>query len=1579
MGSCQSAESGGPSEAGHGYYPKSSLQHVSNSSSEILPSKLPSTPRKTHTSQDVPKRDSACKSALLRNDSLDDDSLDSDNSQQTSLTEDESERTAASRQSLPKISHPCHVTNHGNTHEPSVLASSMGDHQAAEKKLKEEADRCLKTLERQYGSSSQLSKADAVVIMEGWNKVLAFPTMFSEALFNRWRLLCALDALEGVSDEVNASDDLLIKATDLLEFSTDPLTVLLGTRVSHGQKLLMGLLDASVRSLCPHSQIVQREAYRPINDDLQYHDTQSNSPMMSRLGLIHGTAEEYLRTFDRCGIQPSQWVHFCEAFLWAMQTHSPYSNDVDEEDLLKLKPECAYSIFVSAHIAKAAIQASVEFRKKLNEPLFTVCVPRFWTRISSSSASKAMLCESFYRELLTNRPELMDFFVDTDMDSMALHLITALDLIVASINKIGLGTSSFRDVMTHLGEMQRRMKIPTASFPIIGGLLIQTLQPLFEQEEQLCLGEDFDCSADELGCAFADLYTEIMAMVSHPMQCEEKLCLEAEEFFKAVASELQWNDSRLENRLWEVNMEIAATGTYVHTSEELEIGARLAWRNSAKCIGRIAWNTLVVRDCRHISRPEAIFKEVEEHLRVATCGTNIQSVMTVFRPRAPRETWGLRFWSSQFVRYAGYKLPDGESHAEANRDGILGDPANLEFTEYLVKQGLWTPPETKSAFDVLPIVLKIPGTHRPYVYQLPEQWVQEVKIEHPKCAAIKELNLRWTAVPAISNFAMNLGGVMYNCCPFNGWFVSIEIVRNLMERYHVEERWAKAMQLDPQERMLEMRVQHEVQVAVLHSFAKAGFSMVDPCAVGKSFLVHTKREREQGRECPAQWSWIGGLVGPTNATWHHEMRDFFVAPQYEYSSEPWMVCNLARGKSSPLNLESSETYSCTSDAGEDFEIPRVLIVFGSQTGTAEAAAHKLSRTLRLLKPTVLSLNDVSGLAIVKEENFTHVLSICSTFNRGEFPSNADVFATTPIKAHALGGSKFAVCAVGSSAYPDFCAAGIRLQALLEKAGGTSLMPLKKVDDAHGSTAPIAAWIHLVERLILPEHVAKVLASRNPAAMTPPVHRISWLKSNERIASLDGDGCDVVANEELLFGGDISFRSTRKVTFKLPDGVTYLAGDHLAVSPMNSFDNVIRFVTCFEEELVGAAEDSGKRIEAIYRQLQQPMIIETTEGGATFPAVLSFQTPATLASALQTSVDFSINESTLDSYVSLIMASLKKVPEGDLSHHLSVQRETLAKLCDTVTSSNASTRDEGTALFLARYPSIIHFLESFKALLCVGGVVKGQGPLIRLADVLVLLPKLRERYYSISSSPCDDPSLVSISVGVVHTKTSEGVSIDGVCSNYLARLRPTVDKAKISIRQSTFRGPKTVESSVIMIGPGTGLAPLIGFLRERELSISNETTTGHPANMGVCYLFGGCRTLEDRIYGAEVDNWETNGVLEHHLALSRQPGEERTYVQDLLLKNGEEICRVLLQDDSHYYICGNAKVADACYEACVRILRQYGKMSRVGAVQHLRKMRANNRWQYDLWGVFSGFQQTTLDPRSKQIFAAKKWLLSFSEG
>jgi nitric oxide synthase oxygenase domain/subunit len=90
----------------------------------------------------------------------------------------------------------------------------------------------------------------------------------------------------------------------------------------------------------------------------------------------------------------------------------------------------------------------------------------------------------------------------------------------------------------------------------------------------------------------------------------------------------------------------------------------------------------------------------------------------------------------------------------------------------------------------------VPGREQPYVYQLPKDFVFEVNIEHPTMPEMKTLGYRWATVPAISNFKMNLGGVLYQNMSFNGWFMSTEIVRNLMERYDAGPAIAKVTRLD---------------------------------------------------------------------------------------------------------------------------------------------------------------------------------------------------------------------------------------------------------------------------------------------------------------------------------------------------------------------------------------------------------------------------------------------------------------------------------------------------------------------------------------------------------------------------------------------------------------------------------------------------------------------------------------------------------------------------------------------------------------------------------------------------------------
>jgi nitric oxide synthase oxygenase domain/subunit len=89
-------------------------------------------------------------------------------------------------------------------------------------------------------------------------------------------------------------------------------------------------------------------------------------------------------------------------------------------------------------------------------------------------------------------------------------------------------------------------------------------------------------------------------------------------------------------------------------------------------------------------------------------------------------------------------------------------------------------PEPKTNFDVLPIVVQLPG-RSPKMFTIPKEYIIMVKMEHPEYKWWADMNLQWCAVPAIAGFAFEIGGVIYPCAPFNGWFMDTEIVRDYLE------------------------------------------------------------------------------------------------------------------------------------------------------------------------------------------------------------------------------------------------------------------------------------------------------------------------------------------------------------------------------------------------------------------------------------------------------------------------------------------------------------------------------------------------------------------------------------------------------------------------------------------------------------------------------------------------------------------------------------------------------------------------------------------------------------------------------
>jgi nitric-oxide synthase len=360
---------------------------------------------------------------------------------------------------------------------------------------------------------------------------------------------------------------------------------------------------------------------------------------------------------------------------------------------------------------------------------------------------------------------------------------------------------------------------------------------------------------------------------------QQELFLRALDYLQLFHQE-QKTTGQLIGRLTEIQSEIEETGAYKQTYEELELGARVAWRNSTRCTGRLHWKTLSVRDMRHLTTAESIFEALVEHIKLATNGGKLRSVITVFAQQTPGQP-GIRIWNPQLIRYAGYELVNGR---------VIGDPAQAALTNELFKLG-WNGGRG-TPFDVLPLVIQMPH-QKPKLFELPREIVMEVPIEHPNYPWFADLGLKWHALPAVSNMLLEIGGISYTAAPFNGWYLETEIgARNLgdQHRYNMLPIIADKLGLDKRsDRTLwKDRALVELNIAVLHSFAQHGVSMVDHHTVARQLIVHEEKEKQAGRCMFADWGWVvPPMSGSTTPIFHKTYENKIVSPNFFYQLDPW--------------------------------------------------------------------------------------------------------------------------------------------------------------------------------------------------------------------------------------------------------------------------------------------------------------------------------------------------------------------------------------------------------------------------------------------------------------------------------------------------------------------------------------------------------------------------------------------------------------------------------------------------------------------------------------------------------------------
>lgn len=252
--------------------------------------------------------------------------------------------------------------------------------------------------------------------------------------------------------------------------------------------------------------------------------------------------------------------------------------------------------------------------------------------------------------------------------------------------------------------------------------------------------------------------------------------------------------------------------------------------------------------------------------------------------------------------------------------------------------------------------------------------------------------------------------------------------------------------------------------------------------------------------------------------------------------------------------------------------------------------------------------------------------------------------------------------------------------------------------------------------------------------------------------------------------------------------------------------------------------------------------------------------------------------------------------------------------------------------------------------------------IDLGDFLQLCPRLQAREYTISSSNAAHPKRIHLTVSIVNDDLGSNRRWRGVCTSFLDLLVPPLrnsngrrpkglrgmrrvhPSAYVCVRPSTFRAPTNPSLPMIMIGPGTGIAPMRALLQDRALLMDAGE------NVGPTILFFGCkRQDQDFVYRDELQDYRDNGVLsELHLAFSREQ-KHKVYVQHLIQQQGASMWELLQDRGAYVYVCGGASMGRDVQRAFEDVAVKQGGLSPDAAHEYMATLsKQEHRYIEELW-------------------------------
>ncbi|RFU30267.1 hypothetical protein B7463_g6061, partial [Scytalidium lignicola] len=598
-------------------------------------------------------------------------------------------------------------------------------------------------------------------------------------------------------------------------------------------------------------------------------------------------------------------------------------------------------------------------------------------------------------------------------------------------------------------------------------------------------------------------------------------------------------------------------------------------------------------------------------------------------------------------------------------------------------------------------------------------------------------------------------------------------------------------------------------------------------------------------------------------------------------------------KAKESNAETRDTAKKLAETKKD-----IIILWGSQSGTAESFAERLRRDLRQrfgINALCADLSDFDPQTIEALPSSKVAIFLLSTYGEGN-PSDNSVDFCDWLKTASisLANLRYIAFGLGNSNYKFYNRVVDSVVQKLDEVGAESLLPVGRADDAQGNTEEdFCAWKEkvfkmLCQRLNLSEKNPEYEPTINiqPVASGNIFYGVPIMQSHARQYISSIQALPVKQSRELYANGDRRCLHI-EIDLSMHQELKYKTGDHLGIWPINPENEISQLL-----EILGltATKDEPISISALDSSMKLKVPTQTTVD-ALFRHYLEICAP--------------------------------------------VSRETIHSLAQFAPTETARehTRQLGDSSSVYATLQTHSYITINRLLRLAGGESEVWN--IPLSYLIEVLPAMTPRYYSISSSSVVQPRQAAITVSVSTRSLSNNATevVPGLATNYLLALKQSLNpveaeghpqgltysldgpqnvlaqgKVHVHIRRSTFKLPIAASHPIIMVAAGTGIAPFRGFLQERmRLELAGR-------EVGKMYLFFGCRNRnEDFLYRDEIETFQATlgNTLTVVTAFSREEKVVKTsrmYIQDRIKERMLEIGALLGNADTHFYVCGAASMA-----------------------------------------------------------------------